>query len=54
VLDEIEGIGPAKKKELVKHFGSITAIKNAGIDDLSAVKGISEELAKKIYGHFRK
>ncbi len=54
VLDEIEGIGPSKKKELVKHFGSITAIKSAGIDDLSAIKGISEELAKKIYGHFRK
>jgi excinuclease ABC subunit C len=53
-LDEIDGIGAARKKELVKYFGSIAAIRQAGIDDLSAAKGISEELAQKIYKHFRK
>ena len=47
-LDEIEGIGPAKKKLLLKTFGSVEKIKNASIEKLTKVKGINEELAKKI------
>ena len=47
-LDEIEGIGPAKKKLLLKTFGSVEKIKNASIEELTKVKGINEELAKKI------
>lgn len=47
-LDEIEGIGEQKKKELLKYFGSVEKIKNSDIDELTKVKGISKELAKKI------
>ncbi|MBO6243231.1 MAG: excinuclease ABC subunit C, partial [Clostridia bacterium] len=47
-LDEIPGIGEVKKKELLKEFGSIEKIKNTKLEDLTKVKGINLELAKKI------
>ena len=47
-LDEIEGIGDKRKKELLKEFGSVEAIKRADILEISKVKGITEELARKI------
>ena len=47
-LDEIKGIGEAKKKALLKHFGSVEKIKQANIEELMEVKGISKELAEKI------
>ena len=47
-LDEIEGIGEAKKKELLRVFGSVEKIRNAEIEELSEVNGISRELAEKI------
>ncbi len=47
-LDEIEGIGEVKKKALLKHFGSIKKMKEASIEELTSVKGITENLAKKI------
>lgn len=52
-LDEIEGIGPAKKKLLLQTFGSTQKIKEASIEELTKVKGINEELARKIktYGN---
>jgi excinuclease ABC subunit C len=51
-LDEIEGIGPTRKRALLAHFGSAKAVSRAGVDDLTAVKGVSAELAKKIYDFF--
>ena len=51
-LDEIGGIGPKRKRALLKHFGSAKAISRAGIDDLKKVEGISEEMAQKIYDFF--
>ena len=51
-LDEIDGIGPARKRALLAHFGSAKAVSRAGVDDLEAVKGVSAELAKKIYDFF--
>jgi len=51
-LDEIEGIGPAKKKLLLQTFGSVEKIKNAKIEELTKVKGITEELARKILNEF--
>ncbi len=51
-LDDIEGIGPARKRALLNHFGSGRAVTRAGLSDLEAVKGISRELARKIYGQF--
>ncbi|MEM7696707.1 MAG: excinuclease ABC subunit UvrC [Pseudomonadota bacterium] len=51
-LDEISGIGAARKRALLKHFGTAKAVAKAGIDDLTAVDGISESVAKKVYDHF--
>ncbi len=51
-LDEIAGIGPSRKRALLKHFGSAKAISRAGTEDLKAVDGISAELAHKIYDFF--
>ena len=47
-LDEIDGIGPTKKKLLLTTFGSVEKIKQASIEELTKVRGINEELAKKI------
>ncbi len=47
-LDEIKGIGEAKKQELLKHFGSVAKIKQASVDELKQVKGISEKIANEI------
>jgi excinuclease ABC subunit C len=51
-LDEIEGIGPARKRALLRHFGTAKAVGRAGIDDLRAVPGISDDLARAIHGFF--
>ncbi len=47
-LDEIKGIGDAKKKALLKKFGSVEKIKEASLEELMEVKGINENLAKEI------
>ncbi|MFA6916666.1 MAG: excinuclease ABC subunit UvrC [Parachlamydiales bacterium] len=52
-LDDIEGIGPVKKKALLLHFGSVKAIKAAALQDLAAVSGISDVIAKQVYDFFR-
>jgi excinuclease ABC subunit C len=51
-LDEIDGIGPTRKRALLHHFGSAKAVSRASVADLTAVSGISEETAKRIYDHF--
>ena len=48
ILDSIKGIGESKKKALLKEFGSVQKIKEAKIEDLTKIKGINLELAKKI------
>lgn len=47
-LDDIEGIGNKKKMELLKKFGSVKKIKEATIEEISEIKGINLELAKKV------
>ena len=47
-LDEIEGIGKAKRDALLRKFGTIEKIKNASIEELTKVKGINEKLAQKL------
>lgn len=47
-LENIKGIGPAKRKELLNKFGSLKRIKEASLEELMQVKGVTEELAKKI------
>ena len=51
-LDEIKGIGGARKKALLHHFGSARSVAQAGRSDLSAVEGISKGMAEKIYDWF--
>ncbi|MEP2705108.1 MAG: excinuclease ABC subunit UvrC [Roseibium sp.] len=51
-LDEIAGVGPTRKKALLNHFGTAKAVSKAGVDDLAAVQGISEAIAKLVYDHF--
>jgi excinuclease ABC subunit C len=51
-LDEIPGIGPARKKALLKHFGSAKAVSRAGVSDLQTVDGVSEAMARAIYNFF--
>ncbi len=51
-LDEVQGIGPSRKRALLKHFGSAKAVSRAGIADLEGVAGISAQMAKTIYDHF--
>ena len=47
-LDDIKGIGEAKKKALLKYFGSVEKIRNSSIEEIVKVNGINEELAKNI------
>jgi len=53
ILDEIDGIGPKRKKALIRHFGSVGRMRQAGIDDLQAVEGISRAMAERLYEFFR-
>ena len=50
-LDRIDGIGPVRKKELLKHFKSIKAIENASVADLSQV--IPQKTAEAVYSYFQ-
>lgn len=47
-LDEVEGIGPAKKKLLLQKMGSVQKIKEASIEELMQIKGITKEIAEKL------
>jgi excinuclease ABC subunit C len=51
-LDDVAGIGPARKKALLNRFGSARGVSEAGLSDLAGVEGISQAMAKKIYDHF--
>jgi len=51
-LQEIPGIGPTRKRALLRHFGSVKAIERASLPDLAQVPGINAETARKIYEFF--
>lgn len=53
-LDEIDGVGPGRKRALLHAFGSARGVSRASIDDLLKVDGVSAPLAERIYNHFRK
>ncbi len=52
-LDDIDGIGPKRKKALLVHFGSAKAVTRANLVDLKAVEGVSDAMAEIIYNHFQ-
>ena len=51
-LDEIDGVGTARKRALLNHFGSARGVKQAGLTDLEAAPGINRETARRVYAHF--
>jgi excinuclease ABC subunit C len=51
-LDEVEGVGTARKRALLNHFGSARGVKQAGLADLENAPGINRETARRIYAHF--
>jgi excinuclease ABC subunit C len=53
-LDEIDGVGPARKKALLHAFGSARGVSRAAVADLAKVDGVSEPLAQRIHDFFRK
>ncbi len=53
VLDEIEGVGPKRKKSLVKHLGSVSRVREASLEELKGVPGIPADVAERIFHHLR-
>lgn len=53
VLDDIPGVGEKRKKNLLKHFGSFTKIKEASIEELLGVEGINHAVAEEIYSYLK-
>lgn len=51
-LEAIEGLGPARRRALLKNLGGLPQVKRAGIDELAKVEGINRRLAERIYAHF--
>jgi excinuclease ABC subunit C len=51
-LDEVPGIGPARKKALLMHFGTAKAVRNAGLEDLQMAPGVSAAVARVVYDYF--
>lgn len=51
-LDDMPGIGPARRRALMRHFGSAAGVKAAAVVDIAKVPGISPAMAQKIYGYF--
>ena len=52
-LDEVPGIGPARKRALLMHFGTAKAVRGAALEDLEKVPGVSKATARQVYDHFR-
>jgi len=51
ILETIPGLGPARRRGLLKHFGGLQGVLRAGVEDLMAVRGISRVLAETVYDH---
>ena len=51
-LDDIPGVGPRRRRELLAHFGSLSALKGASAEEIAKAPGISRKLAEDVYGAF--
>jgi len=54
LLDEIEGIGPKKRKLIIEHFKNIEDLRSATIEEIQKIQGINQKTAESIYDFFRK
>ena len=52
ILDDIPGIGPARRKALMKHYMNLEAIKNASVEELKELPSMNEKSAKEVYKFF--
>jgi excinuclease ABC subunit C len=52
-LEAIEGLGPARRRALLRTLGGLQQVKRAGVEELARVEGISRRLAERIHAHFR-
>lgn len=53
ILDQIEGVGPKRKKSLLRHFGSVKRVREATLEELAAVPGLPADVAERIYHEMR-
>jgi excinuclease ABC subunit C len=51
-LDEVSGVGPARKKALLMHFGTARAVRDASLEDLARTPGVSEAVARTVYDYY--
>ena len=49
VLDEVEGVGPTRKRAIMRHFGSMKRLRAASVEDIAAVKGVPADVAQAVY-----
>ena len=54
VMDDLPGIGPARKRALLKHFGSPEAVLSAPRDALESVPGVPQKVARELYAHLNR
>ena len=54
VLEKIDGVGKARARDLLAHFKSLASVREADVEELMKVKGISRQTAENIYSYFRK
>ena len=52
ILDDIPGVGPARRKDLMKHFENLEAVKNADIEELKKLPSMNEKSARDVYNFF--
>ena len=53
VLDEVEGVGPGRKRAIMRHFGSMKRLRAASVEDIAAVKGVPAKVARAVFDTLR-
>ena len=53
ILDDIEGIGPARRKALMRRFKSLEAVRDASLEELESTEGMNKRAAESVYTYFR-
>lgn len=53
-LDDVPGLGPTRRSDLVKHFGSVKKLKQASVEEIGEVKGFGKKLAQQVHDHLHR